>query len=731
MFFGFKPRALLGELLKRFQLNVKLNSSNTSNNSATLMAVFVASTILVGCEANPDGDDAGDGFTNSEEATFGTSLLLSDTDGDGFTNSEEAKFGTSPLLSDTDGDGYSDFQEIRELGFSATNNNFRFNPLISDVPKVAITITSIPDISINYQQTTGTAVELEVARASTFSSSESVSDTTGSSRAFEESLRVGAEVEVSSGLDGGVSATVSSDYTQTHTNESSFSNTQEQSIENSDTLREAQGLVTSDGVTLTGGSLSVTVTIENEGSIAFSIESLEMGAVLLERGKLGSAKPVGNLQFGGDTFGGDFGPGQLRELLVFNNQELSLGITEALLRDASALTVSVANSRINDEFGTSFTARETAIQATTAAIIIDYGNKNGRDTERYRIATNVNNTTKRIAGLKAIEDILNITDLTLNSAGSVISVRGVSENSLINAFWLVSHISSDGVDETINIFEPSGDGYDFENINLKAGDILQLTYLEDEDGDGLGAREEFFAGTDPTEADTDLDGLTDLEEVSGYDLAYIGEDFNIIRYNTDSNPLVSDTDNDGLGDYAEVIRGWNPADAETSGDGEIDDINGRETPRWHNNINISSVLSVTKTTSGGSKEFPRLSIVLPATPSELNSLGLNVDIYRQVVTVGTPLIAASTTTPSAAADCSGAPGIYCYIDNRVAEITDDNTNSVVFTFDDSAGAVGNQLYNYRVFLHERGKTEVIDGFPIRLYASSSSFLGDVQIQTAP
>ncbi|MFO7870281.1 MAG: hypothetical protein R6V03_02480, partial [Kiritimatiellia bacterium] len=66
----------------------------------------------------------------------------------------------------------------------------------------------------------------------------------------------------------------------------------------------------------------------------------------------------------------------------------------------------------------------------------------------------------------------------------------------------------------------------------------------DEDGDGLSNLEEFEAGTDPNNPDSDNDGLTDGQEVH--------------TYRTD--PLSPDTDGDGAGDLEEVNAGTDPAD---------------------------------------------------------------------------------------------------------------------------------------------------------------------------
>ncbi|MBV1880215.1 MAG: hypothetical protein KUG82_01200 [Pseudomonadales bacterium] len=131
--------------------------------------------------------------------------------------------------------------------------------------------------------------------------------------------------------------------------------------------------------------------------------------------------------------------------------------------------------------------------------------------------------------------------------------------------------------------------------------------------------------------------MTDGEEVRGKELAFVGIDFNIIRYNADSDPQRSDTDGDGVSDDEEFFRRWNPANPDTDGDGQTDLINLRQSNRWHNDIDISGFLTITEVASDG-KVFPRLSLILPATPTELLTSKLNIGIFRQVVTVGTPLI---------------------------------------------------------------------------------------------
>jgi uncharacterized membrane protein len=67
----------------------------------------------------------------------------------------------------------------------------------------------------------------------------------------------------------------------------------------------------------------------------------------------------------------------------------------------------------------------------------------------------------------------------------------------------------------------------------------------DFDGDGLRNRREFATGTDPTDTDTDKDGLQDGPEVHTYG----------------SDPTSADTDGDGVRDGTEIRRGTDPARA--------------------------------------------------------------------------------------------------------------------------------------------------------------------------
>jgi outer membrane protein OmpA-like peptidoglycan-associated protein len=99
--------------------------------------------------------------------------------------------------------------------------------------------------------------------------------------------------------------------------------------------------------------------------------------------------------------------------------------------------------------------------------------------------------------------------------------------------------------------------------------------LADPDHDGLTNDEERQLGTDPHNADTDGDGLSDGSEVNTYhsdplkadtDGDGLSDGDEVLKYHTD--PLKADTDGDGLRDGDEVMKyHTDPLKADTDGDG--------------------------------------------------------------------------------------------------------------------------------------------------------------------
>ena len=69
----------------------------------------------VASQLEESADADGDGLTDQEEASLGTSINSPDTDNDGLYDREEAKvYQTDPLKSDTDNDGWKDGAEVQK-----------------------------------------------------------------------------------------------------------------------------------------------------------------------------------------------------------------------------------------------------------------------------------------------------------------------------------------------------------------------------------------------------------------------------------------------------------------------------------------------------------------------------------------------------------------------------------------------------------------------------------------
>ncbi len=112
--------------------------------------------------------------------------------------------------------------------------------------------------------------------------------------------------------------------------------------------------------------------------------------------------------------------------------------------------------------------------------------------------------------------------------------------------------------------------------DLTPGGPLEIVL--DSDDDGLFDHEEKIYGTDPLDADTDLDSLSDGDEVLVYgsdplladtDGDGLSDDAEVLIYSTD--PTLVDTDGDGFSDNDEIfLRGTDPLRAELLGDVNCD-----------------------------------------------------------------------------------------------------------------------------------------------------------------
>ena len=107
---------------------------------------------------------------------------------------------------------------------------------------------------------------------------------------------------------------------------------------------------------------------------------------------------------------------------------------------------------------------------------------------------------------------------------------------------------------------------------------VTVVVLPDTDRDGLGDADEIARGTDPQNADSDGDRLSDGDEVLRYgsdprngdtDGDGLGDGDEV---RAGSSPLAADSDRDGLTDATEVVEGTSPASPDSDGDDVWDGV---------------------------------------------------------------------------------------------------------------------------------------------------------------
>lgn len=623
------------------------------------------------------------------------SSVDTDTDGDGLTDAEEARYGTSPVLADTDGDGYSDGQEIIDLSFNAATNNFKFNPLIADVPKLKVDIISAPDIDVVFSQGTTEVGTTGTSRTTEQATSVSTIDTSSNSSSIEESVSIGAEIGYEVGLGGGVSGSVSLDYTNTWSSESGFSHSKEELEENRIALEDTESFSEGSDYSETNGVLSVRIKLTNNSDISFIIKSLTLSSIVLNSAKEDGSDLIGNLTM--DTPFKDFpeiplGPGESNEA-IFTLDTLTLEETKSILRDASGLIVAVSTSNIVDENDVSFTLRQTKINANTASVMVDFGGKLA--TEKYRIATNVDRTLAQVGAVDSLNRILKI-PVELNDQGEVVAIRDIQEVVEDNAYWFLVRVRDDGVSVQATEYFPASsgksEGYDIRDIDFKAGDFFQLVYMEDADDDGVGLREEFFAGTDPILPDTDGDTLSDGEELRGYTVTYSTADNVTVTELVTSSPIDEDSDFDGIYDNDERASDFltwktNPQSKDTDGDQLLDPQDPQ--PTTYNSL---SPINWTITSVGTIIPNPSISFQLPNVVSSATTY--EYKLFRQVVSVGNELTSDV---------CIVGTGVGCY-----KLLSSGSTSiSVDDPLNDVDNAVGDQTYDYKFYLSINGSDDIL------------------------
>jgi hypothetical protein len=455
----------------------------------------------------PDTD--GDGVNDAVEAFFGTSINDTDSDDDGLSDGEELyEFFTDPLSNDTDADGMSDEYEV-SFGLNATfddasedfdadgySNAVEFASLSN--PSAILSYPGSPETDIPYLAAVGEAFD---ASAVTFDGNEY--SLMGSGEDFFNTDGYQFIYSPISG-NGEIIARVTS-----------FPSS----------IGGKAGLMVRES--LNAGSAQVLLALSAQGTSMYARESL--GAQRTELFEYNSwyAKPPYYLRL-------------LKEGTLVTGYRSANGSAWAVI---FSQTVTLEDGYMGIFIG----ANDAG--ATQSAIL---------DTVSF---TEFNETPELILGAYDLTALLN-ENIALSATASDYEDGDITSDIV----WTSDVSVASGLGAT---FQYTPDTIGIHSITALVEDstgaiisaVASIQVLEslgslDDDNDGLTNNEEVALGTNPSDADSDGDGVIDGDEVHLYG----------------SDPLNIDTDSDGLPDGYEVAQGYDPTVIDSAMDSDGDGV---------------------------------------------------------------------------------------------------------------------------------------------------------------
>ena len=493
-----------------------------------------------------------------------------DTDGDGLSDLDEIyKYDTNPKSADTDGDGWSDSEELADGMYSPTNPT-KFNPRIADVPGLRVTLKKSPSISLNITTSEGKTESESISEGREVSQTSSTSyEQTRSAElmnAWNFSTTQGVEVEwgVKNGTleKAGVkyvgNVTFGYNGSLTTSTGMSWGSSEEKSV--TESYEKAVAKEKSEGSEVNGATLCMQVELKNTSDIAFTIEALKLSASTYDIRDTSTLKILADLNREGDWSDVTLKPGESVDANFCNN-DVKIEKIENLIYNTSSIVLGSSSQKITFDAGNSdFTKTYTNVAAKTADITIDYGpGTAGNSSARYQVATNYRYNIDH----KGTDDMYVQTSLAelLRNAHvnfkqdtvvgpekkkfyGLASIDGFKFSLADTAMWYVSIQRAADIKKginTVDLYSFCVGSYDMEYIFVGAGDAVHIFYSKDQDHDGVPLATEHIFGTDDKKVDSDGDGLSDYDEITGWTK---GKSKTKIY----TNPANADTDGDGLND---------------------------------------------------------------------------------------------------------------------------------------------------------------------------------------
>ena len=484
-----------------------------------------------------------------------------DTDGDGLADLDEIyKYDTNPKSADTDGDGWSDGEELAD-GMYSSKNPTKFNPRIADVPGLRVTLKKSPSITLNITTSEGKSESETVTEGHEVSKTNSTSyEETRSAdvmNAWEFSTTHGWEI----GKEGGKyvgSVTLGYNGSYTSSTGMTWGSSEEKGV--TESYEKAVAKEKSEGSEINGATVCMQVELKNTSDIAFTIEALKLSASTYDVKDTATLKILADLNREGDWSDITLKPDESVQANFCNN-DVKVELIENLIYNTSSIVLGTSSQKITFDGGNSdFTVVYTKVAAKTADITIDYGpGTTGNQTVRYQVATNYRynldhkGTDDQYAQTSLAELLRNAhVDFKQDSVKGpskkklygLASIDGYEFNLKDSAMWYVTIQRAKDIKKGLNTMELytfAHASYDLEKIFVSAGDAVHIFYSKDQDHDGVPLPTEHMFGTNDKKVDSDGDGLSDYDEITGWTK---GKSKTKIY----TNPANKDTDGDGLDD---------------------------------------------------------------------------------------------------------------------------------------------------------------------------------------
>ncbi|MBD3240388.1 MAG: hypothetical protein GF331_07370 [Chitinivibrionales bacterium] len=487
----------------------------------------------------------------------------SDTDDDGLSDFAELnRYQTDPRKADTDGDGWSDYDE---LGWYSPANAHLWNPCIADMPRLEIVQLAQPSFSLLRSISETETKEESIVSGREYTSTQTQSSSFSSSYAAEIGWEAGFSVMLGfEDVKPVGEFTVFASANGSYTTETSQEFGREWSSENAISYERAETRASENSWEITGASMAVPIRLHNNGPIAYRITALTLTAYS-QFAPLGKGEPILDLLGSVNLQDNDaifqeitLNPNSESGVLSFVNSSLTYETAKAWALRGRDMTIALSGytMAITALDGTvrDFTHEMTAVAASTARLRLDFG-PGFVDKKPLELAIaarnqyNVNHTNTEDRYFTAtIGDMLRtakipVTYATYDGKTGITAVDGVAHEPEAEGYWFVSLChppAGTATQPTFELYSVANASYTLDTVGVQPGDIVDIIYAADRDGDGVPHRFETLYGCSDTLTDSDGDGISDSLELFGWQ----GQGGTLWR----TNPANDDTDGDTLTD---------------------------------------------------------------------------------------------------------------------------------------------------------------------------------------